>query len=121
MDFGIISAKKIIIIVKIAVAKPTLNPCLIAVVVTKAGRMILAILLPINIPVMYSLGWDRRSNNLPDFLSPFLARDCNLILLVDVRAVSLPEKKKEINNKKMIAMITKTSSRSEERRVGKKE
>src|SRR5690606_3526673 len=66
----------------------------------------LAILFPINIAVINSLGFGTKANKFSDFLSLLYAFVCSLILFVAVNAVSLPEKKKETNNKTMIAMIT---------------
>src|SRR5699024_1284192 len=105
-DFGITSEKMIIVTVKIAEASPTLNPYGIASVVTSVGSKIFAILLPIKIVVMNSFGLETIFKSFSDFSSPFAAFVCNLILLVAVNAVSLPEKNNETNNKKMIAMIT---------------
>ena len=106
IDFGITSEKIIIVTVNIADAKPILNPYSIAIVVTKVGRSIFAILFPIRIVVINSLGFETKFKSFSDFLSPLFAFVYNLILFVAVNAVSLPEKKNETNNKKMIAMIT---------------
>src|SRR5690606_19876560 len=65
-----------------------------------------AILFPINIAVINSLGFDTKANNFSAFLSLLFAFVCSLILFVAVNGVSLPEKKKETNYKTMNAMIT---------------
>lgn len=106
IDLGITSEKTIIMTVRIAEASPRLNPYWMASVVTNVGSSILAILFPIKIVVMNSLGFDTKFKRFSAFLFPLLAFVCSLILLVAVNAVSLPEKKNETNNKKMIAMIT---------------
>src|SRR5699024_1743071 len=108
-DFGITSEKTIIVIVKIAEAIPTLNPYCIASEVTRVGSSIFAILFPIKMVVMNSLGLEIKSKSFSAFLSLLSTFVCSFILLVAVNAVSLPEKKNETNNNNMI--ITKIMDR----------
>src|SRR5699024_4961061 len=106
IDLGNTSENTMIVTVNITEAIPILNPCWIARVVTRIGSTMLAILFPISMVVINSLGLDTNFNNFSDLFSPLFALVCNLILFVAVNAVSLPEKKNETNSKKMIAMIT---------------
>src|SRR5699024_1700165 len=73
---------------------------------TSVANKLVATLFPMSIVVINSLGLETKFNSLSDFLSPLRAFVCNFILFVAVKAVSLPEKKNETNNKNMIAMIT---------------
>src|SRR5699024_544174 len=99
----------IIVIVKIAEAIPTLNPYCIASEVTRVGSSIFAILFPIKMVVMNSLGLEIKSKSFSAFLSLLSTFVCSFILLVAVNAVSLPEKKNETNNNMKIAKIINTS------------
>src|SRR5690625_175822 len=82
-----------------------------ATIVTNVGSSIFDILLPIKIVVMNSSGSDNKRKSCLDFLSSsFSAFVWTLILLTAVKAVSLPEKKKDVINKAMIAIITECSS-----------
>src|SRR5699024_11083562 len=98
-----------IVIVKIAEAIPTLNPYCIASEVTRVGSSIFAILFPIKMVVMNSLGLEIKSKSFSAFLSLLSTFVCSFILLVAVNAVSLLEKKNETNNNMKIAKIIYTS------------
>src|SRR5699024_7282369 len=95
----------IIATVVIAVATPTFIPISTANTVTNVGKIIFAILFPIKIVVINSLGFVSSFDNLADFLSPFSASVCIFILVAAVKAVSLPEKKNEANKSMIIAII----------------
>src|SRR5690625_1757397 len=85
-------------------AMATLNPYSIATIVTSVGSNMFAILFPIRIAVINSPGFEINFKSFSDLLSLFFAFVWSLILFVAVKAVSLPEKKSETNNKMIIAM-----------------
>src|SRR5699024_348513 len=105
IDLGITSEMMIMATVVIAVATPTFTPIFTAKTVTKVGRIIFAMLFPINIVVINSLGFVSNFDNFADFLSPFSASVCIFILFAAVKAVSLPEKKNEANKSMIMAII----------------
>ena len=102
---GITSEIMIIAIVVTAVANPTLTPISTARIVTSVGKIIFAILLPIKIVVINSLGLLNNFASFPAFLFPCCASVCIFILFAAVKAVSLPEKKNEANKSMIIAII----------------
>src|SRR5699024_10202885 len=73
IDFGIISANKIILTVKIIVSTVKFKPYSIAIIVRSTGMTRFAILLPIKIVVINSLGLDTKLYNLFDFKFPAFA------------------------------------------------
>ncbi|CPN16604.1 Hypothetical protein ERS123952_02244 [Staphylococcus aureus] len=96
--------------VKTADAIPTLIPQRKAIIVTSVGNKIFATLFPIRIVVINSLGFSSNFTMPFAFLSPLSASVLNFVLLAAVNAVSLPEKKNEININIIMAMITRVVS-----------
>src|SRR5699024_2784924 len=88
-----------------AVAIPTFTPISTAKTVTNVGKIIFAILFPIKIVVINSLGFVSSFDNLADFLSSFSASVFIFILFAAVRAVSLIEKIDEASNSILISII----------------
>lgn len=109
-DLGITSEIKMITTVKTAHAIPTLIPQRKAIIVTSVGNKIFATLFPIRIVVINSLGFSSNFTMPFAFLSPLSASVLNFVLLAAVNAVSLPEKKNEININIIMAMITRVVS-----------
>ena len=81
-----------------------------AIIVTSVGNKIFATLFPIRIVVINSLGFSSNFTMPFAFLSPLSASVLNFVLLAAVNAVSLPEKKNEININIIMAMITRVVS-----------
>src|SRR5699024_2293665 len=106
IDFGIISANKIILTVKIIVSTVKFKPYSIAILVRSTGMTRIAILFPIKIVVINSLGLDSKLDNLFDCKSPAFAALLTLKRFAAVNASSLPKTNSDTkNNIKMTIII----------------